>query len=286
MTAIQVTLCANTKARQLDKTRIKEVRAKLKAQRIMFNQCSPDKLRQLKEAELGTMLVAVGGDGTVNAVADEAIKHKRTLAVIPQGTFNHFSKDLGLPQTLEAATDVVMAGRARKIDVGQVNNKIFLNNSVIGFYPQLVTKRENLQERFGKWLALIFSACAVLSRVKTFHVELVINGETKFIRSTLMIVANNKYDFQNFGLASRSVMDEGKLYLYIIKSKTVIHMAFVSLRLLLGRVRDEDFDYYSATEFEVRPKRRVVHVALDGEPIKLTTPLKYSCLAKALTVIS
>src|SRR4051794_16205888 len=67
------------------------------------------------------IIVGCGGDGTLNAVAARAMQAGKTLGVIPFGTFNHFSKDLGIPQDIFGAVAVISAGNTRSIDVGEVN---------------------------------------------------------------------------------------------------------------------------------------------------------------------
>src|SRR4051812_44354533 len=88
------------------------------------------------------MVVAAGGDGTVNAVAAALIGRRTAMGVLPLGTLNHFAKDLGLPLDLPAAAAVIARGRVSQVDVGAVNGRCFINNSSIGLYPTLVEDRE------------------------------------------------------------------------------------------------------------------------------------------------
>src|SRR5262245_43796477 len=84
------------------------------------------------------IIIAGGGDGTISAVASEVIKTNKTLGVLPLGTLNHFSKDLQIPQNLEEAIKTIANGHVKEIDVGEVNGRIFLNNSSLGLYPRIV----------------------------------------------------------------------------------------------------------------------------------------------------
>src|SRR5271166_1000269 len=87
-------------------------------------------------------VVAGGGDGTVNAVAGALVATDTALGVLPMGTLNHFAKDLGIPLDLEAAARNVFIGDIAKVDVGEVNGRVFVNNSGIGLYPRIVRERE------------------------------------------------------------------------------------------------------------------------------------------------
>ena len=91
-------------------------------------------------------VIAVGGDGTVSAVASALAGSDVPMGVIPLGTLNHFAKDLGLPLDLTEAARVVAARNVAQVDVGRVNDRLFVNNSSIGLYPQVVRKRDQIRE--------------------------------------------------------------------------------------------------------------------------------------------
>src|SRR4030095_15170061 len=95
--------------------------------------------RQINGASVA---VAAGGDGTVNAVAAAVIGTPTRMGVIPLGTLNHFAKDLAIPLEIERAVDTIAGGRVVAIDVGEVNGRVFVNNSSLGLYASLVQARE------------------------------------------------------------------------------------------------------------------------------------------------
>ena len=111
------------------------------------------------------IIVAGGGDGTINAVASAVINTDKTFGVLPLGTLNHFAKDLHIPLDLEDAVRTVLAGHTTQVDVGEVNERIFLNNSSLGLYPRLVHEREKKQQLGSrKWTAFFWAGVAVLRR--------------------------------------------------------------------------------------------------------------------------
>src|SRR5882757_426639 len=87
-------------------------------------------------------IVAGGGDGTVRTVAQELVGSDVVLGVLPLGTLNHFARDLGLPLDIPGAVSVIVGGVTAAIDVAEVNDRIFVNNSSIGLYPNLVRDRD------------------------------------------------------------------------------------------------------------------------------------------------
>src|SRR3974377_740455 len=114
-------------------------------------------------AEGHKLIVAGGGDGTVNAVAGNLVDTAIALGVLPMGTLNHFAKDLGIPLHLDAAVRNLFTGELIEVDVGDVNGRVFVNNSGVGFYPHFVRQREE-QEKHGhiKWVAFILALGAIL----------------------------------------------------------------------------------------------------------------------------
>ncbi len=112
------------------------------------------------------VVVAGGGDGTISAVAGALVGTGKTLGVLPLGTLNHFAKDLGLPLELPEAIETIAHGAVREVDTGEVNGRIFLNNSSLGLYPQVVARREEQEEKLGrgKWPAFFAAAVQTLRR--------------------------------------------------------------------------------------------------------------------------
>src|SRR5688572_25017511 len=82
-----------------------------------------------------SIVVAAGGDGTLSATASGLVATETALGVLPVGTLNHFARDLGIPLDMEQAAKVVLGRYITDVDVGEVNGKTFLNNSILGLYP-------------------------------------------------------------------------------------------------------------------------------------------------------
>ena len=100
-------------------------------------------LAERAAASPARVVIAGGGDGTLNAVASRLAGGEKIFGVLPLGTLNHFAKDLNIPLELSAAVDNITAGNVAPVDVGDVNGQIFLNNSSIGVYPQIVIRRRD-----------------------------------------------------------------------------------------------------------------------------------------------
>ncbi|MBV9209487.1 MAG: diacylglycerol kinase family lipid kinase [Acidobacteria bacterium] len=233
-------------------------------------------------------IVAGGGDGTINAVASQLIGTGRTLGVLPLGTLNHFAKDLRIPLTLEEAAETILTGRAVEVDVGEVNGRVFLNNSSLGLYPSIVHRREQQQQRLGrgKWPAFIWAALSVLKRYPFLNVRLHAGEKELKRRTPFVFIGNNEYVMESFNIGSRSCLDAGELSLYIAHRTGRLGLLRLAWRALFGGLRDEeDFDALCTKEVWIETSRRKLRVATDGEVTVMRTPLHYRVRPRALRVI-
>ncbi|MEO5931143.1 MAG: diacylglycerol kinase family protein [Candidatus Kapaibacterium sp.] len=236
-----------------------------------------------------TMIVAGGGDGTINAVASLVVGTGTVLGVLPFGTLNHFAKDLGIPPDLDQAVDILANGTARLVDVGEVNGRIFLNNSSIGLYPNIVKHREMQQERLGrsKWVALAWATMTMLGRYPRFNVRITADGEKMERETPLVFIGNNLYDIDGFDIGTRSELDSGVLSLFVPHDAGRATLFWLALRGLMGTLRQADrFDATTVSEARIETGRGILNVAVDGEVISMNTPLNYTIRPKALTVMA
>lgn len=234
------------------------------------------------------IIVAGGGDGTVNAVASSVIGTEKELGVLPLGTLNHFARDLGIPLDFEDAAKNLISGRPVKIDVGEVNGRIFLNNSSLGLYPTIVREREK-QQRLGsgKWPAFIWAAVSAFRRYPFLDVRLDAGGQQLARRTPFVFIGNNEYTMERLDIGMRECLDQGQLSLYMTNRTGRWGLVRLALRALLGHLReDKDFLALCTKEIRITTRHARVRVALDGEVDILETPLHYRVRPGALRVIA
>ena len=235
-----------------------------------------------------SILVAAGGDGTVNAVASAVVDSECALGVLPVGTLNHFAKALQIPMDIEQAALTLATGKLRKVDVGEVNGRIFVNNSSIGLYPSMVKGREQ-EQRLGrsKWVALFWATLAVLRRYPMLAVGLSDNEGRKLLRRTPMVfVGNNQYEMQGFNIGERATLDSGRLAVYVSHQDRAGSLIRMAIDAFLGNARrGVDFDYLSTDNLHIEIRRRTIQVATDGEVTTLAPPLVYRSRHSALRVV-
>ena len=243
------------------------------------------------------LVVAGGGDGSMNAVASQIVGTGAAadirFGVLPMGTLNHFAKDLGIPLDLDAAIGNLVTGVPVSVDVGEVNGRIFLNNSGLGLYPDIVRDREKQQNRLGrgKWPAALWASLAALRRYPFLSIRLEVKGEDgdaeRLARRTpFVFIGNNAYTMQGLSIGARERIDAGTLSLYVAQHPTrfgLLRFAFDALRGRLGEERD--FDVLHAAAFELDTHRKRLRVATDGEVTVMAAPLRYRSLPGALRVL-
>lgn len=243
------------------------------------DQLSSDKLKSL--IKKGVTVAAVGGDGTLNAVARKVVGTPSVLLPLPGGTFNHFVRDLGMSVALEDTLAHLKKGRQRTIDVGYVNDELFLNNSNLGLYPFSLIERKATKRVIGKWLAALLSAVDQLTVFRRH--KLVIDGSK--VRSPFVFVGNNVYDIRKSLIPQRTSFSRGVLTVMVATSVSRRALARAVFDVLKGDVSHrDDFTLSRRTSMSVYSHRSTLPVSFDGEVKRLPTPLEYRIAPKCLNV--
>src|SRR6516164_7164787 len=212
-------------------------------------------------------VVAGGGDGTVSAVAGVLAGTDAAMGVLPMGTLNHFAKDVGIPRHLEAAVRNIFTGQVMNVDVGEVNGRVFVNNSGIGFYPHFVRQREE-QEQHGhvKRVAFVLALRSMIRRYFRLRIKVRMDQAEALEHVTpFLFVGNNRYQTAGLEIGTRSRLDSGQLWVCTeprVNRQNFVHLA---LKTLVGRNTDQDLSAFEVTEICVQPGTPRVDVSTDGE---------------------
>ena len=235
------------------------------------------------------ILVVAGGDGTIGTAAAALADSGRALGIIPLGTLNHFARDAGIPADLEQAVDVIAAGHRRRVDLAEVNGRIFVNNSAVGLYPEMVRFREETQARTGrsKRLAMLSASLRALRGFRRRRLWISAEGLEAPVRTPLLFVGNNRYQVNLLALGRREAIDRGELCLYAVRARGRLHLFWAGLRGIFGKL-DQQRDFITAyvREAEISANRAALTLSLDGETLTLPTPLTYRIRPGALTLIA
>jgi diacylglycerol kinase family enzyme len=163
----------------------------------------------------GRAIVAAGGDGTVNAVAQHVAGTGTTFGVLPAGTLNHFARDLGV-RDMEVALEVLRGGRVAEVDAGKAGDRYFVNNAGLGLYPELVYERERHEHRVGKWRAAVRAARQILGNADPVVGTITADGDEKALLAWAVFVGNNLFGTQTGRIGTRERIDQGTLDLRLL----------------------------------------------------------------------
>jgi diacylglycerol kinase family enzyme len=233
-------------------------------------------------------VLVAGGDGTVAAAASAIAGSETVLGVVPAGTLNHFARDHGLP--LDPAESLVIAlnGAPTPIDGASVNGRFFLNTSAVGAYVVYVRLRERWEPLLGYYGASLVAVVAAFVRLRSFWVEVELEGEIRRYRTPLVFVGIGERMLRPPKLGSRREGGRKGLHLLIVKHTPrhrLLAMAFRAMtRGIRPWAREEEVDSLLVERFTVTLPRVRGRVAVDGEIIWMDAPLDYRLLPDALRV--
>lgn len=233
-------------------------------------------------------VVAGGGDGTLSSAAGHLAGTGRAFGILPLGTLNHLARDAGIPADLKEAAKVIAVGHIREIDVAEVNGRVFVNNSSVGLYPDMVMLREKEQEKKGrsKRLAMLLASFRSLRHFRRHKLWISAPGLETPVRTPLLFVGNNRYQVNLLGLGKRERLDEGELCIYAIRARSRLGLFWAGIRGVFGRL-DQQRDFITAyvAEAEIGADRPTLTLSADGETVRMETPLRYRIRPKALRLI-
>lgn len=247
-----------------------------------------ERLAKVATENSSKVIVAAGGDGTISTVATHVYRSGKIFGVLPLGTLNNFSKDLGIPQELADAVKVIAEGHVTEVDLAEVNGRVFLNNSSIGLYPSIVRKRQQQQIRlgYGKWRAALWATLRIFRVARFLKVRIEIDGESFLRKTPFVFVGNNEYEMDLYNIGRRLNMDSGKLSIYFLHRGGRWGVIVLLFRTLTGSVRQwREFEQVLTESVTIQSRRKSMSVAFDGEIAMMEMPLKYKTLPKALRVI-
>ena len=258
----------------------------------------PDALAQEARAAAATALatrsavVAVGGDGTINAVAQAAHAAGCAMGVVPLGTFNYVARTHGISTEPAEAAQMLMHAVPVPVQVGTVNGHVFLVNASLGLYPVLLEDREAYKARFGRsrWVAMGAACMTLLRGHRQLRLLIEEGGVVREVRTPTLFVGNNRLQLEQVGLDLSAhparVLDDGRIAAVMLKPTGTLAMAWLMLRGAMGSLGEADsVDSFAFQRMVVQPRRRKIKVAFDGEIARMRTPLEFRVAAQPLYLL-
>lgn len=256
--------------------------------------------------EQNAVVVAVGGDGTINAVANLVLDSGCLFGALPQGTFNYFGRTHGIPEEIAASLQDLLHGEPVPVQVGQVNGHVFLVNASVGLYPELLEDRESFKQKYGRsrLVAIGAAIATVFGRHRQLQLTLEQDGKQTMLRTTTLFIGNNRLQLEQVGMPQAEAVVQGQLAAIAVRPLGKLAMLWLGACGALGRLGDAEhvvgFSFRSLTVATRGKFRNVsghsksafkkqqgkqIKVAADGEIMYLQTPLEFQVAPQPLMLI-
>jgi diacylglycerol kinase family enzyme len=240
----------------------------------------------------GTAVVAVGGDGTLNTVAQAAHALGCPMGVVPQGTFNYFARTHGIPSDPTEAVRLLLQWSPWPVQVAAINDRVFLVNASLGLYPDLLEDREAYKARFGRsrWVAFWAAAITLLRAQRRLRLRIEQGVAVRDVKALTLFVGNNRLQLEQLGVEPEQALRAGYITAVMLRPISTLSMLRLMLHGAMGTLGEaESVEHFEFDHLVVRPTlvpgRRGVKVAFDGEVTRLRAPLDFRVLSKPLYLL-
>ena len=240
----------------------------------------------------GTAVVAVGGDGTLNTVAQAAHALGCPMGVVPQGTFNYFARTHGIPSDPTEATRLLLQWSPWPVQVAAINDRVFLVNASLGLYPDLLEDREAYKARFGRsrWVAFWAAAITLLRAQRRLRLRIEQGAAVRDVKALTLFVGNNRLQLEQLGVEPEQALRAGYITAVMLRPIGTLSMLRLMLHGAMGTLGEaHSVEHFEFDHLVVRPTlvpgRRGVKVAFDGEVTRLRAPLDFRVLTKPLYLL-
>jgi len=288
-TGRKVQLILNGKAAGNDALRSAIVRQRERGHRIEVRVTSEkgDARRFVSEAGKVDVLIAAGGDGTLNEVIhglmDLSTAARPVLGVVPLGTANDFATGCGIPPEPEKALALCMDGDAVPIDVGKANDHWFLNVASVGFGAEVTaTTSPELKRLLGSAAYTVMGAILAIN-VHQYHGRLVLPDREITGSGPVAIVGNGRQTGGGVQVAPRACIDDGLLDVLVVRHIPAIALLTAARELQQLSPDGEYISYWQTPWAEVDPEE-AIPVNLDGEPMQFSS-VRYEAVPRAIRLI-
>lgn len=236
----------------------------------------------------GGVVIAAGGDGTIRGVAQAAAGTGVRFGAVPCGTFNFFARTHGIPEDPAEAFRIALTGEEYPARLGSLNGHIFLINASLGLYAKAIREREANTRRFGRnRIVVIFSTIfSLLSDHLLLKVDLVSEGQSRSIRTPMIFMGNSGLQLRNLALNVAQCAKLNMLGVILMKPVTRLEALRVILRGIFRTIENEErLVTFCTDDVTIHTRRRKQEIALDGEILQTTSPLRVKAMPGALKLM-
>jgi diacylglycerol kinase family enzyme len=233
------------------------------------------------------LVIAAGGDGTVNAVANLCYRHQARMGVIPLGTFNYFAREIGAPSAPVEALQTALNGVETKVAIGLANDRVFLNNACTGLYATLIREREEANSVWGRTriVGAISAFFSLLRNIRYRKITLTKDKQQEFYKTYLLFVGHNRVQLESLGLDIADCKAQGLLGAVIMKPAGRFEILRMIARSVTKNLHHERLIRFCHHDFTVTDTKKRIRLVIDGEIVKENSPVQFTFKPNALRVM-
>ncbi|WP_321363391.1 diacylglycerol kinase family protein [uncultured Celeribacter sp.] len=237
-------------------------------------------------------VISAGGDGTAMAIANAMLGREVPMGVLPMGTFNYFTRGLGMSEVPEEAAAQLRDGEAHDIRIGQVNGRAFLNNASLGVYPAILKKREAIYDRWGRHRVVAYWSVikTILQTQHRMKLSITADGTTHEVKTPLVFIARSAYQLDVFGLDGAETISEDGFATFVIHARSRMDLMRLAVTLAARKMPPrQDFTLIRAHEVVIEHQGKAQPpflTAFDGEKARLSAPLRLSMSEAPLRILT
>ena len=227
------------------------------------------------------IVVAAGGDGTINEVVNGLAGTDVALGVLPVGTMNVFATELGLPSRLGDAWRVIQTGHTREIDLAAANRQYFVQLAGVGLDAQVVKETPSDMKRNLGPLSYLISAAQVVARKPPVVIA---EADGRSVEGSFVLVGNGRFYGGPFAFFKDARIDDGQLDVLVFKNVSHLDIARYFGNILMGsHTTLSDVEYFQTRKVHVRSDE-AVPVEVDGE-LAMELPVTFRISSRKLRVV-
>ncbi len=246
-----------------------------------------DRIRAARDNPAVTAIIVAGGDGSASSAASILSGTDVALGILPGGTFNLFARSIGMPPDLDEAISALPRLVRQEIDMGRVNDRMFAHHVSFGIHPTLIKERESKQynSRLGKMFASLHSFISAFAKPKRLRVRIrSSSGEVRY-STAAVLVSNNIIGDGHLPFAHNP--DKGTLAAYVSTARPGVELSGAALGTMRGQWNENPYlDRHVSDVFQMAFRRKSVEASIDGELVRLESPVRLESLSKSLTVLT
>ena len=241
-----------------------------------------------------TALIGVGGDGTINSVAQAAHQAGCAMGFVPQGTFNYFGRMNRIPLDAQEAMALLLRSTPQPTQVGYANDQLFLVNASVGLYPEIFEDREAWKRRFGRHriVAIASSIVTIVSRHRRLKLRLTLDGRIRDVSTPILFIGNNRLQLERVGMPQQAqALAHGQLAAVMARETSTRALLWLLLRGAMGSLGDvETVESFGFRRLQVEQRRglrrrRRIKLAFDGEVRMVEHPVEFRVADRPLYLI-